>query len=118
MTYVKDTSILVVGSYDCGIGALILSNPQQRSRYKEIASFSSGVVSIISRKENEIIAMSSAGEFKIMNLSLCFDGYGFQWEEKGAFICKSTPAISMISLQSEYVAICGKDQIEIWYVHV
>ena len=118
MTYVEGTSILVVGSYDRCVGALVLNNPQQKSKYKEITRFNSGVVSVVSTKENEVIALSSCGTFQVINISMCYEGKGFQWEVIASFHASNLPAISLVSLQEGYFAICGCDKIEIWYAHI
>ena len=118
MTYVEGTSILVVGSYDNCVGALVLHNPQQKSKYKEITSFNSGVVSVVSNKENEVIALSAGGTFKVINLTTCFEGKGFQWEVIASFQSDNFPTINLVFLQEGYFAICGCDKIEIWYTHI
>ena len=118
MTYVEGTSILVVGSYDCCVGALVLNNPQQKSKYKEITHFDSGVVSVISTKENEVIALSSCGTFQVINISMYYGDKGFRWEVIASFRASNLPTISLVSLQEGYFAICGCDKIEIWYAHI
>ena len=118
MTYVEGTSILVVGSYDRCVGALVLHNPQQKSKYKEIKQFNSGVVSVVSNKENEVIALSAEGMFTVINLTMCFEGTGFQWEVVASFQSDNFPTVSLVPLQAGYFAICGCDTIEIWYAHL
>ena len=118
MTYVEGTSILVVGSYDCCVGALVLNNPQQKSKYKVITCFDSGVVSVVSTKDNEVIALSSCGTFQVINISMCYGDTGFKWEVIALFHASNLPAISLVSLQEGYFAICGCDKIEIWYAHI